>query len=581
MHTATELDHESNGLPSAASQTARDDTQPLQNLEEDIKVILCTGLSKIPYAGAWISALIGLLWPLHQPSLWDQIKDQVAKLIDDKIESFYENELRQTIAGLRDIIGNYLITVKKIRDCLDGKAPRADLPGLQAVLTGQAAGVHDQFTLLIHRFTGASEDTGWKVLPLYVHAANLHLAFLADFINRKNAADVYGLNSSVIAVFHDYWKNALKNYEDYVDKTMPKASAAFESERAKRASEYEDLRPNVFFPVYDAGIATGAWYGQREFNAKNNQYTLQVRDYRELWKSQQDPTQPPAGGPRTALTRELWYGPYGAPFLGDFGNSRIGLRGGLSPVPFVPPPPATPVGQTLTFISCRTMNYYRDGQKRNHWDFPSHIELEVAGGPANRIPNVFGINVNAPMYGGPVVEINVHVGHYFGTGVTIGDWTGGYLISAMNFVQENDRKRAHLFGDNDSYGYEMRDYKTETWTAPAGHMLVNMSFPSRVKKLWSNRGHGDWSSIGSVMFSCRFKDPTLTPTHRQVAMLYVTSPSELTAEELAHIEADLTGVTRSDTDKKRAVASIDDHKDRHLLQDYRKHYWASLEKRDA
>ncbi|GLQ98995.1 insecticidal delta-endotoxin Cry8Ea1 family protein [Dyella mobilis] len=566
------------GIAPTSSLVALDENGPLQNVEEDIKVLLCTALSQIPYVGSWLSAFIGLLWPIHQPSTWDQIKDRLAELIDDKIELFYEQMLKQTIDGLHGILGDYVLTIQQIKKGIDEKKSPNDLKGLREELRMQATAIQGHFQILIETFTGASADTGWKVLPLYVQAANLHMTFLADYISPKNAKEIYGLDDGVIGIYRTHWKEAVDKYAKYVDDTLPKASAEFKSKRDKRAKEeWVDLRVPFIWSAQGSGIATGAWEGQRELNDKENHYTLQVRDFRELWKSAQDPTQAHANRERPALTRELWYGPYGVPSVGDSGG-LIGYKD-LLVVPSVPAPMTTPLGRKLGYISGRGMDFYRDNEGRNHWDFPTQLALEGASGPTDRVPNAtFNLDLNDPRLGGPVIKIDVHIGHYLDLGSNVGDVTGGYLISSMNFIREGNPAASNRFGDEDSYGQEMLDYKTEAWIAPPGHALVNIFCPSHVKKLWDNRKRQGQTSIGSVMFSCRLKDPTLAPTSKQIALLYVTSPVELSVDDLTNIGAESTGTRYSEVDRQRLAKAIDGHKSRYLLEDYRKRYWESLKK---
>jgi len=571
--------------PTFRSRAALDYKPALLDPLTDLKTLLSVGLGKIPYVGAILSVLVELLWPTNQADLWSQIKDKVAALIDDKIQTFYQNELQQLLDGLHGAVGDYLLAVKQ----LAGATSPADKQQAQDQIRGFARSVQTQFTTLVPKFTGASADTAWKVLPLYVQVANLHFGFLSDFL--KNSA-AYGNEPSVVNEYHAIWMqvtDAKNGYPAYVDTTLVQAAQAFESERKKRAANIEHVYNPDATADQDA-IATGAWWGQRDFNAKNNEYTVLVRDFRELWKSQQDPTLPASGGARPALTRELWYGPYGAPsLLGDQGPDQIsaiyrtsgGYRGvdSLDPPAQVAAPPATPAGK-LSYISGVGRNFYRHNHD-NHWDFPCVLLLTRDGQPVDTRPGYFGISL-ADQWGGPVTQIAVHIGKYrdtvsgFGVGIT--ESYGGYLVSALQLVQKRDPTALHMIGANDSHGYEMKEYHTETWAAPDGHELCNVFVPTWVNALWIDVGHPGLKSVGSIMFSCRLSDPSLKPTPRQLAMFYVVSPVKPSAADLASFWA---GVEETPVASAELVAEIGEHIDLYQLDQYRDFFWAQFKPQNA
>ncbi|MFT3791189.1 MAG: insecticidal delta-endotoxin Cry8Ea1 family protein [Rudaea sp.] len=562
--------------PSAASSTqisnaALDYNPPILDPLTDLKTLLGVGLSAIPYVGGVIAAVVGLLWPVSGPDLWAQIKDKVARLIDDKIETFYENQLKQLLAGLHGAVGNYLGAVKQLTDA---KTP-ADRQQAQDQVRIYAGTLQGQFTTLIPLFTGASTDTAWKVLPLYVQAANLHFAFLADFL--KESA-TYGNEPSVVSQYHDIWTQVNKDYPTYVDETLAQALQAFQNDRAQSAGNFEHV-PNSNRYSYRDGIATGAWWGMRDFNARNNEYTVLVRDFRELWKYQQDPTvsAPPSNKP--ALTRELWYGPYGAPSLLDIGyGSGTWSSDHLDPPPTAPSPGPTQGVRKLTYLMGRGMRWHRHDNE-NYWDFPTNLVPTFDNNNPNVPSNWFGISL-ADKFGGPVVAIKVHIGHYYSATSSSGFAnqvnTGGRLISALEFVQKSDPTALHMIGSNDSYGYEMKDYATEVWNAPDGHELFNLTVPSAVAQLWNNVGLQGQHSFGSIMFSARLSDPNLKPTPRQLGLFYVVSPVKPSLSDLASAWVQFNGPVVSTL----GVDLLDFHNDManaidlYQLEDYREVFWA-------
>lgn len=560
---------------SQVSQAALDYNPPLLDPLTDLKTLFSVGLDAIPYVGGVLSALLGLLWPTGSVDLWSQIKDRIAEMIDNKIQDFYQNELQQLLEGLHGDVGNYLLAVKQLTEA---KTP-ADRQQAQQQIRTFAGALQAQFTTLVPKFTGADSDTAWKALPLYVQVANLHFGFLVDFL--KNSAE-YGNEPSVVNEYHTIWQQVHADYAAYVDSTLVQAGNALEAERLKRVRNFEHV-PNSNRYSYRDGIATGAWWGLCDYNERNNEYTVLVRDFRELWKYQGDPSLPDPSLKAPPLTRGLWYGPYGAPSLFDIGWTRDtwGIDALTDPLPALPHPDEPQGVNKLTYISGSGMDWYRDG-RHNYWDFPTTVACFFDNAAPSTPNNWFGISL-ADRWGGPVVSVKVHIGHYY-SAISDSGWghqlnTGGRLISALEFVQERDPSALHRIGADDSYGYEMKDYATEVWTAPAGHELFTVACASSVSQLWNNLGgsRSGKQSIGSIMFCCKLKDPTLTPTPKQLGMLYLSSPQKLRARDLASIWFGMAGAAQADqTDYYELLADIRQKIKIYQLDEHRELFWSQF-----
>ena len=57
--------------------------------------------SKIPQIGGVLSGLINVFWPTTEVSVWDQIKEQVEKLINQKISEYNLERQKQVLAGIK------------------------------------------------------------------------------------------------------------------------------------------------------------------------------------------------------------------------------------------------------------------------------------------------------------------------------------------------------------------------------------------------------------------------------------------------------------------------------------------------
>jgi hypothetical protein len=97
-----EIDRILNAPPPSAAMLAE---FPLDN--DTAKKLAMMIAGKIPTVGGIVAALIGYLWPTEEVSLWDQIKEQVEALIDQKIAANNLAKLRQSLKGVQISLKNY------------------------------------------------------------------------------------------------------------------------------------------------------------------------------------------------------------------------------------------------------------------------------------------------------------------------------------------------------------------------------------------------------------------------------------------------------------------------------------------
>jgi hypothetical protein len=560
--------------PVVTLKASLDWTVPAADPLTAIKIILSGLLGEIPVVGWALDVLLDLFWPTPRPGdpplpdLWSMIKDQLQALINEDIDTYYSGELNNDIAGLRGALDNYR------RAAAAASVPNGARPHPEIIqnLIAYAAAVQTTFTTLMPRFTGRSADTAWKVLPLYVQAANLHLAFLADII--RNGSE-YWLDPGVIANYTPHWHAAMDpdntdsgtGYVHFVMATLQQANHQF-------ASDYQNSKANWagVNPTGDYGYATAtpfAWQGRKAQNAKSGQYTLTVKDFVDVWKGLQDPSQPidPDHLP-TVLDRVLWYGPYGAPDGRDIGlqfryhkvhNDLYTidvpvtvLAGTLE----VPTPPATP-DAALGAIHFGLLSYTPVSTEGNPgpitprganivWTVPTEFSLQRGGTlPA---PSAFNMTIDAA---NPVVSVKVHTCDYTsgwnktdigGSGVVAAtNWSGGTLVGGIEFVRADNTSALVGLGEQatrnccDGTVYEITGNATES-LAVAGHILCDLYRPSAVYQLWANVGTGPWTT-GSMMFAFRLRDPMLTPPASLLARAYVSSPLPLSAGAIAELAA--------------------------------------------
>ncbi len=123
------------------------------------KSLVETAAGQIPYVGGMISSLVDYIWPAKKETLWDQIKDQVENMIDQKILAFELQERQGEISGLKD-------SLKQYRD--------AKLHEKGAILSSILA----QLNTLHEKLTGSVNKH--QLIPLTVVTSIIHMSVLRE-----------------------------------------------------------------------------------------------------------------------------------------------------------------------------------------------------------------------------------------------------------------------------------------------------------------------------------------------------------------------------------------------------------------
>ncbi|WP_353979665.1 hypothetical protein [Salinicola endophyticus] len=115
--------------------------------------------SKLPYIGTAVSSLVRSFWPSNRPSIWDQIRDQVSEMVDQKILAFELQEREGDIDGIKTTLHNYC----------DAKTHEKGML-LSAVLA--------QCNTLSSHLRGSKNSV--QLTPLIVTSASIHLTVLSE-----------------------------------------------------------------------------------------------------------------------------------------------------------------------------------------------------------------------------------------------------------------------------------------------------------------------------------------------------------------------------------------------------------------
>ncbi|KGR83740.1 insecticidal delta-endotoxin Cry8Ea1 family protein [Lysinibacillus odysseyi] len=129
------------------------------SLNNKLKGIVSAASSKIPVVGGAIKVLLETIWPTKKVSIWESLKDQVSRLVDEKILQKELEERKSELDGLKSSMESYL-----------NAKPSEQGVWLGAMLTNA--------NTIFKKLTSSSNRI--HLLPLIVIHAHLHLILLRE-----------------------------------------------------------------------------------------------------------------------------------------------------------------------------------------------------------------------------------------------------------------------------------------------------------------------------------------------------------------------------------------------------------------
>ncbi len=538
---------------------------PITDPVSVVKAALAVSINAIPVVGGILGAIFELLWPASGMSVWDQIKDNVTKLVHGAIEDEMLRRLDAVVRGLEDVARDHL---KRIRDHMRSNSP--DTRNRLEISIEVTNKLFIEKLALFKNDAALSLRARCQILPLYAQLANLHLVFLRDAA--VNAA-AYGFDVHGTEILLEDFLDALKNHEKHVDTVLP---TLFDALRAEYEANRDKIRVDDSNGFGAPGwSATGAWESKKIENNTRSLLVDFVEDYRKLW-----PHMEPGAAPAPLLTRELWFGPYGVPDCSDINCiPRLHHDGHwvFDRKPEVVMPASNP-GRAIRHISVPQIDVKRSSSVR--WRFPRNFEVYREGdGLTPPSSNIFGISL-APQWGGPVVGIRVDTALYISRSISK-DCATGYLVSGVYFKQHDGR--THSVGSSGDVAREIKGYSGEDAPVPAGHILHEIHQCSTVRGLYRNLGKDappGTESVGSVMFSFKLADPALHLKDELLRRVFVASPTQLSANDLVDMELRLEGANpkAASPSKRAGLRSQVEHEmeAEHLVGD-REAFWRRID----
>jgi hypothetical protein len=159
--------------------------------QKQLKEISVMAAKKIPYVGEVAGGLIKVLWVIKEPTLWDQIKNQVAEFVEKAIVEERLNILQKRLKG-------YQTTVEFI-STLEGKTQYDELKSFQLILETDRPLFYD---------TSGNSNTLRQTLPLFTPMTVIHIMISNLVVTLSEQYDSYqntnAFNNKYESLKHEY-----------------------------------------------------------------------------------------------------------------------------------------------------------------------------------------------------------------------------------------------------------------------------------------------------------------------------------------------------------------------------------------
>ncbi|WP_011296566.1 insecticidal delta-endotoxin Cry8Ea1 family protein [Cupriavidus necator] len=175
---------------------------PVTDPMEDLKTILEVVLAEVPVVGGAMSALVGLLWPVEPADVWEEIRQKVEALIEQKINDAVYSLLKSKLDGIGNTLKLYL---------------NAAATGDTSNMRMQFIATNTQMTLAASEFR--NPDFQWVLAPLFAIFSQLHAVLLRDCV--LHGRD-WGWNTATYEGYVRLASDTINEYHAYLDAVVRK-----------------------------------------------------------------------------------------------------------------------------------------------------------------------------------------------------------------------------------------------------------------------------------------------------------------------------------------------------------------------
>jgi hypothetical protein len=238
---------------------------PTIDWNDDAKIVVIAGLSKIPIVGSILGPLLAILWPATKEDVWGEVKKQVEEVVGQKISEFNYNYVQEDINGLQRGIVIYVNILRT---------------GTPNEKNNAWSNIRLAFAVAQDHFQPKDTDQAVLMLPLFAQFANLYLSVLRDgLIGGKS----WNMTDADIEQLRTDLKSAISEFVKYVQDTAETGYAKLKGSAPQGARSCDPFKT---------------------LNTYERKMTLTALDYAVNWPNY-DVAEFPNGG-YTELTRQIY-----------------------------------------------------------------------------------------------------------------------------------------------------------------------------------------------------------------------------------------------------------------------------------
>ena len=437
---------------------------------DDAKIIITQTIEMIPFAGDLLGGLVEIFWPDTQVSVWDQIKDRMEQLINQKLDAGKYQDVSEDLGGLTPLPYGLFGNLNQYRSALK---ENADI--LSQWRTAKGDFIHD---------LGHFQANGYELLllPLFAQFANLHLSILRDGAAFGTS---WGMNDAETQQTVSDLTNYITQYKEYAYDWFAKGHSDL-----LQATKSDS---NLLEPFYTV-------------NKYTRQMTLAVLDFADSWPYF-DITQFPFGA-NVVLGREIYSDPYGS----------LDTDRGLSRDIISSPPTQLPTNVTVwggSRLDAFQLTYPAGSGPRGvtqtvrFGDQPDN----KGGGGSNQPPNGGSFNLTPA---NPITQVQVQTSEFANN-----NYAAGPFVGTLQF-KFADGSETNLMGGTGG---------TINGVFDSGYISYTNEALSSITKFGPGVAE-IFGTLDNIVFGFQlWQSPEATL--RAIRSIYVTSPKERSAADFA------------------------------------------------
>ncbi|MCP9946826.1 insecticidal delta-endotoxin Cry8Ea1 family protein [Streptomyces somaliensis] len=290
LHTVPDTFLPSTGDPLAPSKPVAGGANAGEIANQTAKGITLWVVGLVPGAGGLAGAILGPLmdawWPNGGEDAWKAVKDDVERIVDEKIDNLYSKLVQNKLKGLKDLSAEYTKAAKNATTSQSKATAREEWRRVRG-------------HILANRQDFMDSDYDWKVLPYFVTLANMHALLLQELIRNEKALEWDKEKTDSYDPVDDAKKQLKELLDPPTEWSRDGTGGGTYTQHVKKA--------------YEKGIEESAKNGYHKGYDYQRTMLRMALDYaRELWPLLKEPgTQWPDQLP---YDRETWLGPFGDSF---------------------------------------------------------------------------------------------------------------------------------------------------------------------------------------------------------------------------------------------------------------------------